>query len=126
MQAKFFYTGIRVRDLDESIQFYTKVLGMSLTGRTRIAATGGEAADLQSEPNGPRLELNFYPAGSPHAPPFAPGEGLDHLAFQVPDLNAALEEAKRAGHPPVLEVAGPNSRWVYITDPNGLYIELFA
>ena len=126
MKASLFYTGVRVRDLDESIHFYTTVLGMTLTGRTKIEATGGETAGLQSDPDGPTLELNWYPPGSASTPPFTPGEALDHLAFRVPDLEAALSDASRAGHPLVLDMTSGGSRWVYITDPNGIYIELFA
>ena len=54
------------------------------------------------------------------------GEGLDHLAFQVENLDKALEEAKKAGHPVVLEMKTPTSRWAYIADPNGIWIELFV
>src|SRR5207249_9352873 len=31
--TKYFYTGIRVRDLERSIQFYRKVMGMKVTRR---------------------------------------------------------------------------------------------
>ena len=35
MKADFVYTGIRVRDLERSIAFYTKILNMQVTGRQR-------------------------------------------------------------------------------------------
>ncbi len=32
MKSKFAYVGIRVKDLDKSIDFYTTLLGMKVTG----------------------------------------------------------------------------------------------
>jgi lactoylglutathione lyase len=126
MHAKFGYTGIRVKDLDESVRFYTSVLGMKEAGRSRIDETQGEVASLVSAEGGPVLELNHYARGSRFDTPYQAGEGLDHLAFQVPDLDEALAEASRSGHPPVLDIKTKTSRWAYIRDPNGIFIELYA
>ena len=126
MKAKFAYTGIRVRDLEASVTFYTKVLGMKELGRATIAAARGTAVNLVSEDGGPVLELNYYEKGSPFATKYEVGEGLDHLAFETPDLDGAITEAKKAGHPVVQEVRGTTSRWAYIQDPDGIWIELCA
>jgi lactoylglutathione lyase len=126
MKTKFKYTGIRVKDLDASIAFYTNVLGMKVLGRDRFEATKGTVADLVSEEGGFVLELNHYEKGSPYATNYAVGEGLDHLAFKVEDLDKALAEAKKAGHPVVLDIKTGTSRWAYIEDPNGIWIELSA
>lgn len=126
MKTKFAYTGIRVKDLDASVAFYTKVLGMKELGRNTIDATKGIVASLRNEDGGPELELNYYEKGSRFATGYVVGEGLDHLAFQVENLDKALDEAKRAGHPVVQEVKTPTSRWAYVQDPNGIWIELFV
>jgi len=126
MKSRFVYTGIRVKNLQESIDFYTKVLGMKVEGRSKIEAAKGEVVSLVSEGGGHPLELNFYAKGSRFNTRYVAGEGLDHLAFQVKDLNTALEHARRAGHPPLLEIKTEKSRWAYITDPNGIYIELVS
>ena len=126
LKANFTYTGIRVRDLDESLKFYTELLGMKMTGRSKIDASGGEVAGVKSEEGGPDLELNYYPEGSKFATEYAVGEGLDHLAFRVDDLDGALAKFAKAGHPAVLEMKSGSSRWAYVKDPNGIYIELFA
>jgi len=60
VKAKFDYTGIRVRNLDVSIKFYTEKLGMQLLGRQRIKETNGEIADLKSPVGDQKLELNWY------------------------------------------------------------------
>jgi len=126
MEAKLIYTGIRVKDLEKSIEFYTKVLGMKVTGRSKVEATKGETVGLVSEEGGHLLELNYYGKGSDFDTKYAAGDGLDHLAFQVDDLKKALAEAERHGYPAVLDMKTRTSRWTYIKDPNGIYIELFG
>ncbi len=125
MKTKFTYTGIRVKDLEKSVTFYTNLLGMKILDRSTIAAAKGIAVNLVTEEGGPILELNWYEKGSPFDAKYAVGEGLDHLAFKVENLDAALAEAKKAGHPVVQEVRAPTSRWAYIEDPDGIWIELF-
>jgi len=126
LQGKFTYVGIRVKDLEKSIDFYTKVLGMKVTGRGKIDKTKGETVGLQSEDGGFTLELNYYEPDSPHAANYVVGEGLDHLAFKVDDLDKALHEAQALKHPTKLDVKVEGGRWAYIEDPNGIWIELFA
>ena len=124
MKATLVYTGIRVKDLDESLRFYIGLLGMKMTGRNKIDATGGEVASVKSEEVGHEIELNYYPDGSKYATDYTVGEGLDHLAFRVEDLDEALARFAKAGHPSVCEVNTGKSRWAYVQDPNGIYIEL--
>lgn len=126
MKAKLFYTGIRVKDLEKSIAFYTQVLGMKVTGRSKQEQTKGETVGLVSEDGGHSIELNYYGKGSKYATEYVVGEGLDHLAFHVEDLDKFAAEAKKAGHPVVLEMKTEGSRWAYIQDPNGIFIEIFA
>ena len=125
MKAKFTYVGIRVRDLERSIDFYTKLLGMNVAGRGKVEQTKGETVGLVSEEGGFLLELNYYEKDSPYNTEYAAGEGLDHLAFKVEDLDRALEEARLAGYWTVLEMKADGGRWAYIEDPNGIWIELF-
>ena len=126
MKTIFTYTGIRVKDLEKSVEFYTQVLGMKETGRGEIKAANGQVVSLVSKDGGPELEMNFYGTGSKFATNYDVGEGIDHLAFKVDDLDKALDEARKLGYPTALEMKGETSRWAYIQDPNGIFIELFA
>ena len=126
MKAKLTYTGIRVKDLEKSIAFYTQVLGMKVTGRSKVEQTKGENVGLVSEDGGHSIELNYYAKGSKFASDYAVGEGLDHLAFQVEDIDKFAAEASKAGYPLVLDMKTQTSRWAYIQDPNGIWIEIFA
>jgi len=125
MKSKFTYVGIRVKDLQRSIDFYTKLLGMKVKGRGRIEQTKGETVGLESEEGGFVLELNYYENDSPYYTDYVVGEGLDHLAFKVDDLDKALDEAKSSSHRFILEMKVGGSRWAYVEDPNGIWIELF-
>jgi lactoylglutathione lyase len=125
MKSKFTYVGIRATNLEKSIDFYTKLLGMKVVGRSKIAETKGETVGLQSEEGGFILELNHYEKDSLHNTNYVVGEGLDHLAFKIGNLDNALEEARSAGYRTVLEVKADSGRWAYIEDPDGIWIELF-
>jgi catechol 2,3-dioxygenase-like lactoylglutathione lyase family enzyme len=113
-------------DLQSSIDFYTKLLGMKVVGGGKIEQTKGETVNLESEKGGFNLELNYYEENSPYNTKYTVGEGLDHLAFKVDDLDKALEEARIAGYPCILKMKDGYNRWVYIEDPNGIWIELNA
>jgi lactoylglutathione lyase len=125
LEAKFTYVGIRVKNMEESVGFYTKFLGMADKGRSRIEATKGDVAFLESADGKFGIELNHYDRDSPFNTKYIVGEGLDHLAFGVKDIGAALQEAKLQGHEVVKEVKTEKSRWAYVEDPNGIWIELF-
>jgi len=125
MKAKFFYTGIRVKDLEASVKFYTTLLGMKVRSRNTVDAAKGTVVELVCEGEGGNtLELNYYEKGSSFDTKYEVGEGLDHLAFAIKDLDAALAEAAKAGHPVVQKMQEPGSRYAYIQDPNGIWIEL--
>ena len=61
MNFRFIYTGIRVKNMDESIRFYTEFLGMEIAEkRERTEPTKGEGVTLKSSDSNQLLELNFY------------------------------------------------------------------
>ena len=125
MKSKFTYVGIRVTNLAKSIEFYTKLLGMTIKGRSKVGCAKGEVVNLESEKGSFTLELNYYEKDSPYNTKYTVGEGLDHLAFQVENLENALTEARKAGYPTKLEMKADGGRWAYIEDPDGIWIELF-
>lgn len=126
MKAAFVYTGIRVRDLDRAIDFFTRVLGMKLEGRVKANWTKGEFANLVSGDGKHWLELNWYGPDSPVEAAFRDGDALDHLGFEVPDFEAALVRLKEEGYEPKL---GPfhGGQWHYAFVPvvDGLWLDLF-
>ncbi|MEE9236864.1 MAG: VOC family protein [Thermoplasmata archaeon] len=119
---KFEYVGVRVRDLDKAIEFYTKVLGLEFLRRRKMEWTGGEIAMLRDPQSGQMLELNWYPKGE-----YREGDELDHLGFEVDDAEAFLKKLEEAG----CEVAYPleeRGSWLYacVADPDGIWIEIYS
>lgn len=121
------YTGIRVKDMDESIRFYAEVFGMEVVEkRERTPQTEGEVATLRSPAGAQTLELNWYVEGSRFGTPYVNGEDLDHLAFDVDDLDTAIAELSGKGVEVVIRPGEIGGGWreAFVKDPNGIWIEL--
>ena len=124
--TRFLYTGVRVRDMDRAIAFYTTVMGFILRKRAAIEDTGGEIAELVVQPTDEHyLELNWYPEGSRFHEPFARGTELDHLCLEVPDVDAEVERLRALGVTISVEpfVEG-RYRLAYVEDPGGIAFEI--
>src|SRR5437867_353717 len=102
MRFTFEDTGLRVRDLDRAIAFFTETLGMRLEARVKANWTKGEFANLFTSDGKHKLELNWYAEDSPVAGPFREGDELDHLGFAVDDFDGALRRLADAGFKPAL------------------------
>lgn len=127
MKFKLAYTGIRTRDLDRSVAFYTDVMGLELFDRYELPQNKGELANVGNDAKGHTIEINWYADDSPVAGPYREGEELDHLAFYVEDFDAAVKHLEEKGYPLVLgPIESKHSIWGYILDPDGIYVELFA
>jgi lactoylglutathione lyase len=120
---KFLHTSITVRSIDESIAFYTQVLGLEFERRRPIPENKAEIAFVRDPASGARVELTHWSEKTT----IEAGEQLDHLAFEVPDLDRFLAEAKgkrvRVAKEPY-RLAGGSSRIAFILDPDDVWIEL--
>ncbi len=110
----FDHINIVVTDLERAAQFYEKVFGFKrgfaaqLQGEWIETVTGLEGARaeclfLESPDGGARLELIRYDAPADEFSPFdsEPNEpGLRHIAFQVADVDATLEQVRQFGIAP--------------------------
>ncbi len=115
------YTGIRVRDLARSVRFYTEGLGLRLGPTGRMAA-GGTWQELRDPSTGTVLELNFYPGDAP----YREGDELDHLGFRVSDLDATVERlVALGGRVRIPAFAEGAERLVFLSDPDGVWVELY-
>src|SRR5207237_410138 len=81
-----------------SLRGDTEVLGMRVVEkRERTPPTEGEVVTLKSPDGDQLLELNWYAEGSRFGPPYVNGEELDHLAFDVDNLDRAVADLVSKG-----------------------------
>ena len=98
---KFKYTGIRVRDLQRSLEFYTKTMGLKQTHRGTMHA-GGKYIQLQDTESQQVLELNYYPSGTKYYEGYCEGSELDHIAFQSQNVPEDYKRLVAAGATPAI------------------------
>ena len=91
------HVGIAVEDLDESLKFYSGLLGLELKGTETVAEQKVRTTFL---PVGDS-ELELLETTDPEGPIgkfiAAKGQGFQHIAFRVEDLDGALAELKAKG-----------------------------
>ncbi|UOQ44528.1 VOC family protein [Halobacillus salinarum] len=100
MEKKLDHIGIAVRNLEDSIHFYTEVLGGSLIDRYRSEAKGVESEIAIIDIKGERTEL-LMPTNNTTSPIARfirqKGKGVHHVAYHVEDLEEALKELESKG-----------------------------
>ena len=102
-------------------RFYTEGLGLRPV-RSRRTTSGGRWERLEDPDTGAALELNVYPDN----PSYREGDELDHLSFQVDDLQAGIERLVRlGGQLKIPETEEDGVRIAFVSDPDGIWIKLF-
>ncbi len=123
------HVALTVTDLDRALDFYTNVLGFRL-GRWLRGPDGPTRIVFVDTPGGGRVELFHYTDGGTAAPPRTDNRtlGWNHLAFGVPDIDAAVAHLKAKGVRFTVE-PGPKTpggiRVAFFPDPDGNTLELF-
>ena len=115
------HTCIRVRDVDASLDFY-RALGFEVRGRLNFETAYNIYLGLPGD--GDRLELTVNVG---QAEPYDLGDGYNHIAMTVADLDATLVELTAQGIKPErepYEVPGKDIRIAFVRDPDGYRIEL--
>lgn len=122
---RILHTMLRVKNLEESIQFYTQVLGMKVlrqsdneTGRYTLVFLG-----YASESESAVIELTF----NWDTANYELGTAYGHIAIGVDDVYEACNKIKASGGK-IIRDAGPNkggsSILAFVEDPDGYKIEL--
>ncbi|MEJ2620386.1 MAG: lactoylglutathione lyase [Candidatus Thiodiazotropha sp.] len=124
---RLLHTMIRVGDLQRSIDFYTRVLGMTLLrqneypdGEFTLAFLGyGDEAENTVIELTHNWDTEAYDLGN----------GFGHLAIEVDDVYQATEEINKLGGK-ILRPAGPMNAGTtiiaFVEDPDGYPIELIG
>lgn len=140
----FIHIGVVVSDLEESLDFYTGVIGMKKTGGFTVdkafakksGLSNGVAFDvtvlrLEDSKDATQWKLMSFGKESQHAEQhFIQDDiGMQYITIFVRDLNPFVERIKKhnipfLGETPV--VLNENDHFVFIQDPDGNFIELIG
>ena len=122
---RILHTMLRVGDLQRSIDFYTKVLGMQLlrTSENKEYQYTLAFVGYGSNPDHAELELTYNHG----VDKYEMGTAYGHIALQVDDAHAACERLKAAGGNVTREagpIKGGTTVIAFVTDPDGYKVEL--
>ena len=129
MVNKLDHIGIAVNDLEESVKFYEDILGLKLQGIETVEEQKVKVAFL---PLGD-TELELLEATSSDSPIAkfieSKGQGVQHLAFRVDNIEKVLGEMKEKGirlidEKPRYGAGGARIAFLHPKSTNGVLVEL--
>ena len=122
---RLLHTMLRVGNFQRSIDFYTRVLGMTLNRTSENPDNKYSLAFVGYGPNPDHAEIELtYNWGVEN---YDMGSAFGHIALGVPDVYAACEKIKASGGNvtrPAGPVKGGTTVIAFVTDPDGYKIEL--
>jgi lactoylglutathione lyase len=117
MKLSMNWITLRVRDLEVSLDFYHRILGLPIDRRFE---SSGKLIAMLGTKEQPKVELI-----QANAPALKPESGVS-VGFEVESLDAAMEYLKNQGIPIARGPIAPNPhlRFFYILDPDGFEVQL--
>jgi lactoylglutathione lyase len=119
--TKLLHTRMRVSDMDQTIRFYTDVLGLEVLEK-KVSPRGSHLAFLKVPNSEELIELASFPPSGP----VRVQEDLVHLAFQVDSIDDTIATLTvkeiRITDGPTTTSSG--SRFIFIDAPDGYEVEL--
>ncbi len=116
---KFLHTMIRVKDLEASLDFFVKKLGLVETKRKEVPAGKFTLVYLATAPGEPEVELT-YNWDSEEV--YSQGRFFGHMAFEVDDIYAKCAQLEKDG---VTINRPPRDGYMaFVKSPEGHSIEL--
>jgi lactoylglutathione lyase len=116
---KYLHTMVRVSNLDESLDFYCRKLGLRELRRVDIEAGRYTLVFLGADENSEaqvELTYNWDPE------PYTGGRNFGHLAYAVDDIYAVCQRLMDAGV--VINRPPRDGHMAFIRSPDGISIEL--
>ncbi|MEM9446386.1 MAG: VOC family protein [Verrucomicrobiota bacterium] len=122
MVKKLLHTRYRVNDLDKTVAFYEKVLGLEVIKRHE-SPRGSKLVFLKTPNSDEEIEICYFPDSGP----VEVQADLTHLAFEVEDIEAFANHAAAQGYPlsdgPTVSKSS-GSIFGFVDAPEGYEIEL--
>ena len=120
---KILHTMIRVKNIEDSLKFYTEVLNMKFDYKKRLDDCW--LYFLTDEDNTSQIELTVNDDTPENG--YDIGSGFGHFAFSVKSLDEFSEKIDKLGYKylyPPFDLNGKGTKIAFITDPDGYEIEL--
>lgn len=119
MRFRMVHNNINVADLQRSLDFYEKALGLTQARRNEAADGSFVIVYLTDGQSDWRLELTWL---KDHPQAYDLGENEIHLAFQADDYDAAHALHQEMG---CICYENPGMGLYFIEDPDGYWLEIF-
>ena len=120
---KFLHSMIRVKDIEKSLDFYTKVLDMEIDSKMRLDDC--RLYFLSDKDKTCQIELTYNDETPENG--YETGTGFGHFAFGVKSLDEFTKKLSDLGYEylyPPFDLNGKGSMIAFIQDPDGYEIEL--
>lgn len=127
--VKVDHIGIAVKSIDAALKFYSELLGLKLEGEETIAEQKVKTVFL---PLGD-IEIELLESTAPDGPIAkfieTRGEGIQHIAFAVDNIEEALQELEDKNfrlidHKPRMGAGGKKIAFLHPKDSGGVLVEL--
>ena len=122
MATRFVHTCVRTVDPDKSVAFY-EALGFERRGKLAFQTAYNIYMGLPGDGDALELTVNHD-----RTEPYELGDGYNHMAITVDDLDAVLADLATKGIEPEKPPFAPGGREEYricfVTDPDGYRVEL--
>ena len=121
MIHKIAHIGVAVKNIEEAEKFYTEVLGFKVHDRENLKEI--KASFIPIGDTAVELLQSTTPEGVINKFIEKRGEGVQHIAYQVENIEKALEELKAKGIPLIDEKPrkGAHNSKVAFLNPKGTY-----
>ena len=120
---KFLHSMIRVKDIEKSLDFYTKVLDMELDSKRRLDDCW--LYFLSDKEKTCQIELTYNDETPENG--YKIGTGFGHFAFGIHSFDEFTQKLTSLGYEylyPPFDLNGKGSMIAFIQDPDGYEIEI--
>ena len=123
------HIGIAVKTIEQAGKFYTDVLGLKIQDIENVADQKVNVAFIPITDSEVELLESTHADGPVAKYIDARGEGIQHIAFRVENIEEALAELKAKGvrlidHEPRKGAGGAKIAYIHTKETNGVLVEI--
>jgi lactoylglutathione lyase len=131
MTMRYLHTMVRIKDIDESLNFYCNLLGLSEFSRmenekgrfTLIFLCAPEDIAMAKERKAPLLELTYnWPKEGEEDEKYTGGRNFGHLAYRVANIYETCQKLMDGGV--IINRPPRDGHMAFVKSPDGISIEI--